>query len=359
LGEAPGFWLPLIAQAQLMPSPVSNWNFSEARIHNRSTHWLAATGRLKAGTKLSEAEAALRVRAQQIAEAEPNEWNRRWTVILRPSSQSKIWPDAAGSVSGFLGLLFGVCGVVLLITCVNVANLLLARAMSRQKETAVRLALGAPRFRLVRQSLAESLLLAMLGSGAGLLFGFWLSQALVGLRVGVFGPELPDAAFDTRVLAFAAAVSVLAAVLAGTLPALYASGRDLLPPLKQGQAGGGTLHTPRVRQVLVVFQVSMSLVLLAAAGLLVRSMLNERAIDLGFGRSGLLLASFDLGLQGYDEARGTAFQQQLLERVSVLPGVQSASIFVSGMERSWKLSAWWGTQSTGQCARSTADASAA
>ncbi len=233
-----------------------------------------------------------------------------------------------GVSSRFLGVLFGVCGVVLMIACVNVANLLLARAKSRQKETAIRLALGATRFRLVRQALAESLLLTAFGGSAGLLFGFWLSQALAGLRIGDFGPQLPDAVFDARMLGFTAAVSVLAAVLAGVFPALHGSGRNLFPSLKHGQAASGRLHTLPVRQVLVVLQVSMSLALLAAAGLLVRTLLNERAIDLGFGRSGLLLANFDLGLQGYDEARGLAFQRQLLERGSGLPGVRSASLAV-------------------------------
>jgi predicted permease len=324
LGEVPEFWLPLSAHVQLMPSPVKDWNFAEARMRNRGTHWISATGRLKSGVSLSQAEAELQVRARQVS----SDWNDRWTVVLRQAGQSKMWPGAARSVSRFFWLLFGICGVVLLIACVNVANLLLARATSRYKETAVRLALGANRFRLVRQSLAESLLLAASGNCTGLIFGYWLSHALARLRIGDFGAELPETVFDARVLVFCAAVSVIAAVLAGTIPALYASKQNVFPSLKQGLSDASRLRTLPLRQVLVVLQVSMSLVLLAAAGLLVRTMLNERAISLGFGRNRLLLASFDLGLQGYDEPRGAAFQRQLLERVSALPGVQSASLAV-------------------------------
>jgi predicted permease len=327
LGEPPALWVPLEMHAQLMPSPFKDWDMAKARMSNRGTHWLDAIGRLRPGVSVEQANAALKLRARQIAAANPPTGDREWSAVVLPANRSKVWPDAAVTMRRFLGLLFAVSGLVLLIACVNVAGMLLARSAARAKETAVRLALGATRFHLFRQSITEALLLAWLGGAAGIVLGVWLSALLTGLKLGAW-LDLPRPAFDLRLFLFAAAVSLLAAVLAGVTPAIHAWRRDVLPALKQAPSAPGRTGTFAVRWSLVVVQVALSLVLLAATGLLVRSLQNERMIQPGFETRHLLLASFDLHLQGYDEKRSAIFDRQLVERIGNLPGVQSASLAV-------------------------------
>lgn len=300
---------------------------AKARMFNRGTHWLDAIGRLKPGVGVEQADAALKLRARQIAAANPPTGDREWSAVVLPANRSKVWPNAAVTMRRFLGLLFAVSGLVLLIACVNVAGMLLARSAARAKETAVRLALGATRFHLFRQSITEALVLALLGGAAGIVLGVWLSALLTGLKLGAW-LDLPRPAFDLRLFVFAAAVSLLAAVLAGVTPAIHAWRRDVLPALKQAPSAPGRTGTFAVRWSLVVVQVALSLVLLAATGLLVRSLQNERMIQPGFETRHVLLASFDLHLQGYDEKRSAIFHRQLLERIDNLPGVQSASLAV-------------------------------
>ncbi len=230
-------------------------------------------------------------------------------------------------IAGFLGLLMAIVGLVLLIACVNVAGMLLARAAGRRREIAVRLAIGAGRARLVRQLLTETVVLFAGGCAIGLLLNVWLTK-LVLLPI----PQLPvpvalDIPMDWRVVAFALGVSFVAALLSGLAPALQASGADLVPALKAEGLDDGRSRL-RMRNVFVVGQVAMSLVLIVAAGLFLRALHRASTVDPGFDQASVDVVTLDLSLGGYTGANGTAFVRDLLARTSRLPGVQSASATV-------------------------------
>jgi predicted permease len=218
---------------------------------------------------------------------------------------------------------------VLLIACANVANLLMARAARRRKEVAVRLALGATRWRLIRQLLTESVLLALAGATAGLFLAYWINQLLMAFRPP-FPPPFTfslDLSFDIRTFAFTFLLAVATGVIFGLVPALQASRPEVLPALKDES----NAETPRVRRLnlrnaLVITQVALSLALLISTGLFLRTLNYARQIDLGFKPDQVLEVSFNLRLQGYDEAKGREFYQRIVERLERLPGVQTASV---------------------------------
>jgi macrolide transport system ATP-binding/permease protein len=226
-----------------------------------------------------------------------------------------------------MGIQLAVAAVVLLIACANVANLLLASAATRQRETAVRLTLGASRGRLVQQLLTESTLLAVAGGGAGLLFAYWTKDLA---RLFVPPAPLPidiEPRLNGVVLLFGAAITLGTAVVFGLMPALQGSQTSVITALKE--AASATTATPRrarLRKTLVIAQVALSLLLLVSAGLFIRTLVNAQSVDPGFSTRNGLLASIDLQAAGYDAARGHAFQQQLVERVREVPGVDAASL---------------------------------
>jgi putative ABC transport system permease protein len=236
-----------------------------------------------------------------------------------------IVPQLRGAVVGFASVLMAAVALVLLIACVNLANLLLARASSRRKEVAVRLALGASRWRVVRQLLTESLLLSLAGGVLGLLLAMWILDLVAAYRPPIDVPLWIDVHVDARVMAFTLASSVLTSLLFGLVPALQSARAELVPALKDagGQAGRTRTH---LRSALVVAQVMLSLVVLVAAGLVVRALGRLQTVSPGFEVERGLVASFDLGLQNYDEARGRDFERRLVERVRQLPGVKAASL---------------------------------
>jgi putative ABC transport system permease protein len=219
-------------------------------------------------------------------------------------------------------------GLVLLIACTNVANLMLARATGRRKEIAMRLALGASRWRLVRQLLTESALLSSLGGAVGLLVAIWATKLLL-----AFKPPLPiqitlDLGLDTRVLGFTLGLSFLTGMIAGVLPAFQSTRPDLMPALKDDApgAGGGGPRRFRLSNVLVVAQVTLSLVLVIGGGLFLRSLQRSQVVDPGFKSRNLLVATLMLELHGYSEPAGRTFFKQLEQRAAALPGVQSVSL---------------------------------
>jgi predicted permease len=224
-----------------------------------------------------------------------------------------------------------VVGLILLIACANVANLSLARATARQKEIAVRLALGASRFRLIRQLLTESLLLAGLGGALGLVLAWWSNHFLLALVASGRSPVSLNVTLDARVLAFTAAASVLAAILFGLAPAWRATAVDLTPALKDSSrsAEGGARLT--AGKSLVVMQVALSLSLLIIAGLFVRSLGKLYALDAGFKKENVLLVSTDPRMIGYQGKQIAALYQRLLERFKTIPGVRSASLGWAGL----------------------------
>lgn len=225
-----------------------------------------------------------------------------------------------------LYLLLGVVGLVLLIACANVANLLLSRAASRQKELGVRLALGASKWRLIRQLLTESVLLSGLGGAMGIVFALWIKDGLLAVSVwGGRGMRAFDAQLDWRVLSFTMALSLGTGILFGLAPAWRATKVDLTPTLKDGRHGSSALSRSLLSRGLVVLQVALSLLLLVGAGLFVRTLLNLQRVDPGFNTRNLLLFEVRPALIGYRDEKLERLYQELVERLEAVPGVRKAT----------------------------------
>ncbi|MGH9793330.1 MAG: ABC transporter permease [Candidatus Acidiferrales bacterium] len=293
---------------------------------HRDEHSLRVIARLKPNFTIPQAEARLAVVAQQLEKQYPAT-NKTVTARVFPENMARPEPSAATQNPLVATLFLSLTGLVLLVACVNVANLLLVRATLRQKEIALRAALGAGQMRLVRQLLTESVLLAFAGGGGGALLGLWVSRMLESVRLPGDLPFRFDFGFDWRVFVFIAAVAAAVGVIVGLLPALRASRANLNDTLREGgralSAGAGR-H--RARNVLVVSQVAVSLVLLVAAGLFVRSLGNAQSVDFGFEPRGVLNLSMDPGQMGYDEARIRNFYEDLAQRVRALPGAELAAL---------------------------------
>jgi len=313
---AADFWAPMMMQAQVRPRGMT--------LDSRGWGWLSGTARLKPGVTLAEAQAELDRLTKQILQESPR--GNRGVAGFRLFPASALPEQFRQGASGMLGFFMAVVGLVLLAACANIAGLTLARMTARHREVAVRQSLGATRLRLVRQWLTESLLLALLGSAAGLLFALWAVDGLMALAPPDFMDFSPGPRLDALVLAFTLAVSVVAGVLCGLFPALRASRADLVAALKEGgSAAAGGRHRSRLQQAFVVTQVAVSLVLLVVAGLLLRSLQTAAAFDPGFKTDNLLLAQIDLRRQGYSQEQGQAFHRQLTERLKSLPGVRAAT----------------------------------
>ncbi len=282
-------------------------------------------GRLKPNVSPQQAEASLQSVARQLAQEYPNENEGRGVKVL---PVGLFLPSIRAGVSGFSWVLMAVVGLVLLIACVNLANLLLARATERKKEIAVRLALGASRWRLIRQLLTESVLLSILGGVLGLVLAFWINDFVAKITLPTDVKLTFDLQLDLRVMLFALGISVLTGVLFGLLPAWQSTRTDLVPALKDDASASG-FRRAWLRNSLVVAQMALSVLLLICAGLMVRSLQAAQTMRPGFNPANALAMTFDVGLQGYDEARGRAFHKQVLERVRALPNVKSASLALS------------------------------
>ena len=294
-------------------------------IERRDNHDLRVIGRLKPGVTLRQAQAALDVRAAQLEQQYPDT-NKTVRMRIIPEHLARPEPNAADSNPFVAGVFLLLVGMVLLVACVNVVNLLMVRASVRHRELAVRAALGAGRKRLVRQLLTESLLLSGAGGLAGAAVGKWVSSMLTRIPFPADIPIRFDLSFDWRVFGYIAAIALGTGVVVGLLPALRASRADLNEVLREGGRGMAEGSTrQRMRSVLVVGQVAVSLVLLVAAALFVRSVQSAQSVDLGFKHAGVLNLSMDVSQQGYDEARGRAFYRELEARVRSLPGVEVTS----------------------------------
>jgi predicted permease len=309
----PEIWFPAMMQEQ-----IENWSALETR----GQPAFFTQGRLKPGVTLSQAEAGLKTIAAQLAREFPNE-NEGMTVTLSPAGL--LGARMRGPIIGFTGVLMAVVGLVLLLACANQANLLLARATERRKEIAVRLAIGAGRWRLVRQLLTESALLSMLGGALGLLLAYWLVDAIMAFKPPIDVALSTELQIDGRVLLFTLFVSALTGVVFGLLPALQATKPDLAPALKDEVSMGGYRRS-WLRNGLVVLQVSLSLLLLICAGLTLRGLQRAQLLDPGFTPQNALEMSFDLSMHGYEVQRAHEFRRRLLERVRALPGVQYAGL---------------------------------
>ena len=322
LGFIPDAWVPVMMHQQVWPD-------SEQILTRRASRFLSLRGRLKDGVSLEQAEAAMNTRARQLEQAYP-ETNKNLTInVVDGSTKVEPYITVTGVIPIFTSMMMAIVGLVLLIACANVANLLLARAAGRRREVAIRLALGASRTRLIRQLLTESTILSLVGGGLGLLMALWVGDLMMAFYpVLDFNTVEPayDMSLDWRVIVFALAVSIITGFIFGLAPALQASKPDLVPTLKGETAVLGGPRRFGLSNILVIAQVALSLVLLITAGLFIRSVQNAEKIDPGFDTQNIMLSSVDLGLQGYDEARGKDFYKHLVERVGAVPGVESAAV---------------------------------
>ena len=292
---------------------------------HRGERSLTLWGRVKPGVQLKQAESALNVVAQRIAEQHPDT-DKGITVRAFPEKLARPEPDPDNSLPAVAAAFMVLASLVLLVSCFNVTNVLLVRATARQREMAIRAAMGAGRGRLVRQYLTESLLLAFLGGGMGMLLAFWATRFLSTLSLGTDLPIRLDFMPDARVYLFALAAVLATGVIVGVFPALRVAGRDVSSVLHEG--GRGSSDGPRrqiTRSTLVIAQVAGSLVLLVVAGLFMRSLVKAQNVYLGFNPNGVLDVSLDVQQIGYSEAQGRAFYHELDSRLSALPGVVSVA----------------------------------
>ncbi len=316
VGLAPDFYVPMWSQVHTRPD-TAEW------LGNRGGGSMEIVGRLKEGVSVETAQAALSAMVRQFAEQYPDTHRGRG-VEVRPTRTGLGQFETP--VMGFMGVLMAVVGFVLLIACANVAGMTLARSAARRKELAIRLAMGAGRGRIMRQLLTESVLLFLVGGGAGLLLAVWLTDLLMSFKPPTpFSIEL-DLGLDARVLAFTFFTSLVTGVVFGLAPALQASRPDVLPALKDEGAGCIAARRTRLLNAFVVGQIAVSLVLLVSTGLFLRSLQNARTLDPGFEPEGVQTAGFDVRIQGYDEARGRRFFEELTGRVSALPGARAVSL---------------------------------
>jgi len=315
-GDQLDLFLPLSVQPVAMPEFGSF-------IRQRQAVWLQLFGRLRPGASLAQARTELAAFGQQMVAASPTD-RKGWGVSA--ATTAGFDPFTQANLVRFLRLLQGAVILVLAIACANVANLLLVRSATRRRELAIRASLGAGRGRILRQLLTESILLSALGGIGGLVLAYWGSDLLRALPVLGFSGAI-DLTPDTRVLLFTLAISLIAGVLFGLVPAMHAVRSDLAGELRQSAEIGRPRGT-RLRNALVIIQVAVSLVLLVAAGLFVRTLQNAYAIEPGFATN-VLVARLDVGLQGYDEARGRRFYAQLLRDLEATPGVRSASLAIN------------------------------
>jgi predicted permease len=309
-------WAPLMMEQQIVPG--------DSRLELRGYHWLQVMARPKPGMARAQVNASLRTLSRQLALEYP-ETNEGRALDAVPLYRSPFGPQPI--LGPVLVILMAVAALVLLIACANVANLLLARALGRRREIAIRVSLGASRLRLVRQLLTESVLLALLGGAAGLVVAFWSAPLLMSFAPPTDMPIRLAAQTDTPLLAFTLALSLATGVLFGLVPALQAAKLDLVTAIKDDGASVASGYArSRLRDMLVGAQVAVSVMLLVCAGLFMRSLARAQFMDPGFETSDVLLASVDLFPNGYTEATGLSFQERLVDRLESLPRVRSVAL---------------------------------
>jgi predicted permease len=312
-----------------------------SRMNGAGVWWLRIMGRLKPEAKPEQAKAELegvfhqsvvehrtarQAQAQAtggnaIANLEPKDYPR---LVLEPGGQGEM--NTRQSYAPSLYILLGVVGLVLLIACANVANLLLSRAASRQKEIGVRLALGAGRWRLIRQLITESMLLSIIGGAMGVLFALWIKDGLLAASIwGGRGMSALNLQLDWRVLGFTLALSLLTGLIFGFAPAWRTTKVDLTPTLKDTGRSSSATSRSLLSRALVVLQVAVSLLLLVGAGLFLRTLLNLQRVEPGFNTENLLLFGIEPGLIGYKEEKLAQLYRQMSERLEAVPGVQNVT----------------------------------
>lgn len=313
------FWVPMMM--------VEDLQRATGLLKERSSHWMNIIARLKPGVSLDQATAEMTTIARRLNQAYPDDRASTTYASVLIETDGRF-EEAASMMKSGAALAMAIVGLVLLIACANVANLLLARAAARRKEIGIRLALGASRARLIRQLLTENVLLSLLGGGLGLLLAYWLTYLMQGfIPVLQYNVVNDFFAIDSRALIFTLVISLLTGVVFGLAPAWHSSNPDVVPILK-GDVAVSQLGKRRrftLRSVLVVAQVALSLVVLVCGGLFVRSFRNAQQMDPGFSAKDVLLLTLNPQLIGYDEAQNKDFFRRVVEGVSALPGVEAVS----------------------------------
>jgi predicted permease len=322
----PDVWVPVMMQQTIAPS------FGNL-LEGRGNRWISLRGRLKPGVTRNQAEAAMNVVMQQLAKEYPKTSKDVNVHVISGGTRTNPGLVAMGAISTTTGIMAAVVLLVLLIACANVANLMLARSAGRAKEMAIRVAVGASRIRLVRQLLTESLLLSLAGAALGIVIAVVFNDALKG-----FYPSLDfqtadlenQTRLDPRLFPFSILLALITSVVFGLVPALRASKVDQVSAMK-GDASGARVGGTRIGagNLLVMSQAALSCVLLICGGLFLRSMMFAGNVNPGFDRSGIMLFNIDLDLAHYDAAHGREFQQNLLNRLHTISGVDNASLAVT------------------------------
>jgi macrolide transport system ATP-binding/permease protein len=307
------FWVPITMQLVLEPDADL--------LGDANVSWLALLGRVKPGVSMGKVRADLNLIANGIDERHAG---RKTSLAIRTATFLGR-PEEHNLALGAAAVILVAFGLVLLIACANVANLMLARATARQREMAIRRSVGAGRWRLIRQLLTESLMLALMGGVAGSVLAFWSFEALSNFVISHLPHGTPQIALnltpDLRVLGYALLLTVITGVASGLAPALHASRADVNTSLKEGDGPFGSQGGGWLRHSLVAVQVAVCMILLIAAGLLMRGLYFAQTVDPGFTMNGIAVASMDLRTQGYKEEPAAAFERRLKEKVAGLPGV--------------------------------------
>ena len=330
VGVAPdwfrGLWVGFTVDVWVPASSMTYMDPSRSGLEVRSGRNFLVKGRLQPGVNEAQAQARMDLMASNLAATFP-ESNAERTFHVIPSNDVRMHPNIDGYMVPVAALLMTVVGLLLLIVCSNLANLMIARALSRRREIAIRLAVGARRGRLIRQLLTESLVLAAAGGALGLLLAWGITTAIVRFQPPILISLSLDLGLDATVLAFTFGVALLAGLLFGLVPALQATKPQLVPALKDVQATVGSRYRRfGLRNALVVVQVAISMVLLVGAGLFVRSLIAAQRIDPGFEGERAVVMTVAPGLTAWDRTRRDEVLSTLLERTRALPGVEAAAI---------------------------------
>jgi predicted permease len=325
LGRPDVLWIPITMRDYVLTGQLKDLE------NNRRFRWTSIVGRLKPQVGIVEAQAAMKTIAAGLEKEYPRD-NKGRTVELYALNESALGINQRKQFSLAGGVLMGVVGLVLLIACVNLANLLLAQAAKREKELSIRAAMGAGRWRLVRQLLTESTVLSLMGGLAGLLVAYWGRNVLWSFRPPFLIDGSINLSFDARVLGFTVLISMMTGGLFGIIPAIKASGTDVNEVLKTGGRGGalGWTHN-RLRGLLVISEIALALVALVGSGLFLRSMQNAQQFNPGFESHNMFQMLFDLGALRYDENHAQQFFRDVVERAKTVPGVVNASVSANGV----------------------------
>jgi putative ABC transport system permease protein len=310
----PDVWVSLSMLVEATPRETADM------LTSRTSSWLIMGGRLKEDVAIQQARSEITAIAAALQREYPDDYRDRGLAV----AGTAIVPGRINVVTAFMGLLMVIVGLVLLIACVNVAGMMLACAAARRREVAVRLAIGAGRGRLMRQLMTEAVLVFLAGGIIGVLLSPLLTSLLMGFLPHLPFPVVLSVATDWRVLTFAGCLMLVTAVLSGLAPALQASGGDLFPALKMEGLDSGPRRL-RLRSAFVIGQVTMSLLLVVAAGLFLRALQHAASIQPGFDQERVDVATLDLSLGGYRDETGRVFLKDVLQRISAMPGVNSAT----------------------------------